>query len=99
MIKYKRRLGLDMCVKCHRCTRPYYCQARMIEMRNRGLEPHPQRLLDVNLPHPTALVPEECLYAFSYVVDCHGCKPFKHYSSSFIETPLNSTEKNEEVSE
>jgi hypothetical protein len=71
----------------------------MIEMRNSGLEPAPQRVLDVSLPHPTALFPEDCLYAYTLVADCSGCKPFKHYSSCFIETALDSSSKNEEMNE
>jgi hypothetical protein len=99
MIKYERRLGLDMCVKCHRCNRPYYCKARMIDIRNQGYGIKAQRLLDVGCPHPMQVLAQDCLYNYNLIADCSGCKPFKHYSSCFIETPLNSTKKNEEVNE
>jgi len=71
----------------------------MTEIRNQGYGIKAQRLLDVGCPHPMQVVPDQCIYSFTLVHDCSGCKPLKHYSSSFIETPLNSTNKNDEVNE
>jgi hypothetical protein len=64
-----------MCVKCARCSRPFYCEARMIELDNAGKVPAPQRILDVGIIKDSGMYPEHCLYNYKIVNHCFECNP------------------------
>lgn len=67
-------LDLNMCVKCTRCSRPFYCQARMIEAK-RDYWLSKQQVLDVGIKIESVLYPEDCDYNYSTVVSCTMCQP------------------------
>ena len=71
---YGVRTGPNMCVKCTRCSRPFYCQARLIEAR-RDYWLSSQRILDVGIKRESALYAEDCEYNYSTVTSCTMCVP------------------------